>query len=71
MHYAGRKRVQVQLHGVGPGFFSLFGIARHQGRGFTARRHRRQRAVAVVSQDLADGYYGGHALGQDRSGSKC
>lgn len=56
---------EAQLHGVGPGFFKLFAIGLHEGRDFTREDDLTGAApVAVVSQDLADTYYGGHALGQ-------
>ena len=54
----------AQLHGVDPGFFSLFAIALHGGRDFDQGDVEGGEPVAVVSQDLADRYYGGHALGR-------
>ena len=54
----------AQLHGVGAGFFRLFAIARHEGRDFGNGDVAGGEPVAIVSQDLADSYYGGHALGQ-------
>lgn len=57
------KEFSVQLHGVGSGFFDLFSIALQQGRLFTSNDTRGSEPVAVVSQDLADTYYGGHAVG--------
>ncbi|WP_424681837.1 ADOP family duplicated permease [Frateuria sp. YIM B11624] len=58
------KQMQVQLHGVGPGFFGLFSIALHAGRDFTRNDVHGGERVAIVSRDLADTYYGGHALGK-------
>jgi putative ABC transport system permease protein len=55
---------EAQLHGVGPGFFDLFAIALREGRDFTDADVSGGEPVAVVSQDLADTYYGGRALGQ-------
>jgi len=59
------KEFSVQFHGVGSGFFGLFSIALHQGRVFTGDDDTHgSEPVAVVSQDLADAYYGGHAVGK-------
>ncbi|MGH8145928.1 MAG: ADOP family duplicated permease [Rhodanobacteraceae bacterium] len=54
----------AQLDGIGPGFFKLFGMPVHAGRNFTRGDVRGGTPVAIVSQDLADKYYGGKALGQ-------
>lgn len=54
----------AQLHGVGSGFLHLFGMNLHAGRGFTRNDRHGSEAVAIVSQDLADKYYGGHAIGK-------
>lgn len=53
-----------QYHGVGLGFFALFDIPLREGRDFTRDDTAGSERVAVVSQDLADTYYGGHAVGQ-------
>ncbi|HWU76520.1 MAG TPA: ABC transporter permease, partial [Rhodanobacter sp.] len=58
------KQLQVQYHGVGPDFFSLFGIALRDGRGFTRDDVRGGEPVAIVSQNLADTLYDGHAMGK-------
>jgi putative ABC transport system permease protein len=55
---------EAQLHGVGPGFFRLFAIPLREGRDFAEGDVSAGEPVAIVSQDLADTYYGGHALGQ-------
>lgn len=55
---------EAQLHGIDPDFFRLFAIPLHEGRDFTEGDMRAAEPVAIVSQDLADKYYGGHALGQ-------
>ena len=58
------REMQVQLHGVGPGFFKLFSIALHAGRDFARNDTRGNEPVAIVSKDLADTYYDGHAMGK-------
>ncbi|WP_114238852.1 ADOP family duplicated permease [Dyella sp. C9] len=58
------KEFQAQYHGVGADFFQLFAIALKEGRVITREDVRGGEPVAVVSQDLADTYYGGHALGR-------
>ncbi|MEW9625691.1 ADOP family duplicated permease [Rhodanobacter geophilus] len=58
------KEFGSQYHGVGPGFFALFDIPLREGRDFTRDDTAGSERVAIVSQDLADTYYGGHALGQ-------
>ena len=55
---------EPQYHGVGLGFFHLFGIHLREGRLFTADDVRGGEKVAIVDQALADHYYGGHALNQ-------
>ena len=55
---------EAQLHGIGPNFFRLFAIPLHEGRDFTTADVSAGEPVAIVSQDLADAYYDGHALGQ-------
>ncbi|WP_430387727.1 ADOP family duplicated permease [Dyella sp. 20L07] len=58
------KEFQTQYHGIGPDFFELFSIALHEGRSFTREDTSGSEPVAVVSQDLADANYGGHAIGK-------
>lgn len=58
------ERFYAQFHGVGSGFFKLFSIALRQGRTFTRDDRHGSERVAVVSEDLAEKYYGGHAVGQ-------
>ncbi|OOG57729.1 permease [Rhodanobacter sp. B05] len=58
------KEFSVQFHGVGSGFFELFSIALRQGRVFSRDDSHGSEPVAVVSQDLADAYYDGHAVGK-------
>jgi putative ABC transport system permease protein len=58
------KEFSVQFHGVGSGFFELFSIALCQGRVFSRDDSHGSEPVAVVSQDLADAYYDGHAVGK-------
>jgi len=55
---------QAQLHGIGQGFLELFAIPLREGRHFGDGDVRGGEPVAIVSQDLADRYYRGHALGQ-------
>jgi putative ABC transport system permease protein len=64
MRTADDDHFEAQLHGIGPGFFRLFAIPLHRGRDFTEADARAREPVAIVSQDLADAYYGGHALGR-------
>lgn len=54
----------IQYHGIEPGYFKLFAIPVHAGRDFTRNDVRGSQGVVIVSQDLADKYYGGHALGK-------
>jgi putative ABC transport system permease protein len=58
------KEFSAQYHAVSPGFFKLFSIVLREGRDFTRNDVRGGEPVAIVSQDLADAYYGGHALGK-------
>jgi len=53
-----------QYHGVGEGFFNLFSIPLLKGRDFTRDDTSGSERVAIVSQDLADKYYDGHAVGK-------
>ncbi|MGA0586698.1 ADOP family duplicated permease [Dyella sp. KRB-257] len=64
MRTSGDDHFEAQLHGVSAGFFRLFAIPLHEGRDFTRGDMRAGEPVAIVSQDLADAYYDGHALGQ-------
>ncbi len=54
----------AQLDGIGPDFFTLFDMPVHAGRNFTRDDVRGGTPVAIVSQGLADKYYGGQALGR-------
>ena len=58
----GGETFLTQYHGVEPGFFKLFSIPVRAGRDFTRNDARGSEGVVIVSQDLADKYYGGHAL---------
>ena len=58
------QQFEAQLHGVSPGFFKLFDLTPKVGRAFSGQDVQGSTRVAVVSQDLADRYYGGHAIGQ-------
>ena len=60
----GSPSFQAQYHGIEPGFFKLFSIPVLAGRDFTSNDVRDGEIVAIVSQDLADKYYGRHALGK-------
>jgi putative ABC transport system permease protein len=64
MHTPQGNEFTAQLHGIGPGFLDLFAIALHEGRDVTEADTSGSEPVAIVSQDLADAYYGGRALGQ-------
>lgn len=64
MYLPGGSHFVAQLDGIGPGFFNLFDIPVHAGRNFTRGDVRGSTPVAIVSQDLADKYYAGKALGQ-------
>ena len=58
------KQFVAQYHGIGPGFFTLFDMPLREGRDFTRDDTAGSEQVAIVSQDLADAYYGGHAIGK-------
>lgn len=58
------KEFSAQLHGVGRGYFELFSIALRQGRVFSRDDTHGSEPVVVVSQGLADAYYGGRAVGK-------
>lgn len=58
------KEFVAQYHGIGAGFFGLFDIPLREGRDFARNDAAAGERVAIVSQDLADTYYGGHAVGK-------
>lgn len=58
------KHFEAQLHGIGSGFFELFAIDLRAGRRFDDNDVHGSERAAIVSQDLADTFYGGHALGK-------
>jgi Acidobacterial duplicated orphan permease len=64
VHTPDGKEFVAQYHGVGSGFFKLFDIPLREGRDFDRNDVAGGEGVAIVSQDLADAYYGGHALGK-------
>ncbi len=64
MHRPGEPMFSAQYHGVGAGFFSLFGIPLQQGRAFARGDIHGSEPVAIVSRSLARTRFGGHALGQ-------
>lgn len=64
MHTPEGKKFVSQYHGIGPGFLALFSIRLREGRDFTRADVRGGERVAIVSQDLADAYYGGDAVGR-------
>jgi len=64
MRTPGGKKFVAQYHGIGLGFFALFDIPLREGRDFTREDSDGSERVAIVSQDLADAYYGGHATGK-------
>jgi predicted permease len=70
LHAPGGQGFNAEYHGVGPGFFHLFGIHLRKGRLFTADDVRGGENVAIVDQALADHYYGGHALGKPLLGGE-
>ncbi|HEX8776839.1 MAG TPA: ABC transporter permease, partial [Rhodanobacter sp.] len=59
----GREFV-AQYHGIEPDFLKLFNIPLRAGRGLDRNDVAGGESVAIVSQDLADTYYGGHAIGR-------
>ncbi|MGS0999451.1 ADOP family duplicated permease [Rhodanobacter sp. UC4451_H18] len=63
-HTPDGKEFGAQYHGIGPGFFELFAIPLREGRDFNDNDVAGGERVAIVSQDLADTYYGGHAVGK-------
>ena len=64
VHTPDGKEFVAQYHGIGPGFFALFDILLREGRDFDRNDVAGGESVAIVSQDLADTYYGGHAVGK-------
>src|SRR6185437_3812133 len=64
VHTPDGKEFTAQYHGIGSGFFKLFDIPLREGRGFDRNDVAGGESVAIVSQDLADTYYGGHAIGK-------
>ncbi|WP_426690135.1 ADOP family duplicated permease [Rhodanobacter ginsengiterrae] len=58
------KEFVAQYHGIGPGFLKLFSIPLREGRDFKPADTAGSERVVLVSQDLADTYYGGHAVGK-------
>ena len=63
-HTPDGKEFVAQYHGIGPGFLKLFSIPLREGRDFTRGDTAGNERVVIVSQDLADTYYGGHAVGK-------
>jgi putative ABC transport system permease protein len=58
------KEFVAQYHGIGAGFFALFDIPLREGRDFARADTAGSERVAIVSQDMADAYYGGYAIGK-------
>lgn len=58
------KEFVAQYHGIGSGFFKFFDIPLREGRDFDRNDVAGGESVAIVSQDLADTYYGGQAIGK-------
>ena len=65
MRTAEGNEFEAQLKGVGNGYFPLFDIALRAGRDFTRGDVHGSAPVAIVSQDVADTWYGGRALGEE------
>ena len=63
-HTPDGKEFVAQYHGIGPGFLKLFSIPLREGRDFRLADAAGNERVVIVSQDLADTYYGGHAVGK-------
>jgi putative ABC transport system permease protein len=55
---------QSQVKGIGTDYFNVFGMRLREGRDFTLADRQGGVPVAIVSQDLADQWYHGRALGQ-------
>lgn len=64
LHTPDGQEFASQYHGIGDGFFRLFSIPLLEGRGFTRDDTGGGELVAIVSRNLADRYYGGHAVGK-------
>ena len=64
LHTPDRREFASQYHGIGDGFFRLFSIPLLKGRDFTRDDTGGSERVAIASQDLADKYYAGHAVGK-------
>ena len=63
-HTPDGKEFMAQYHGIGLGFLKLFSIPLRAGRDFNHDDVHGGELVAIVSQDLADKYYGGQAVGK-------
>jgi putative ABC transport system permease protein len=63
-HTPDGKEFVAQYHGIGPGFLKLFSIPLREGRDFGLADAAGNERVVMVSQDLADTYYDGHAVGK-------
>ena len=64
LHTPDGQEFASQYHGIGDGFFRLFSIPLLEGRSFTRDDTGGGELVAIASQDLADRYYDGHAVGK-------
>lgn len=64
MHTPEGNEFVAQLKGIGTDYFPVFGMALREGRSFTREDRQGSAPVAVVSQDLADKWYDGSALGK-------
>jgi len=65
MHTPEGNEFQAQMKGIDADYFTVFGMALREGRGFTREDRQGGAPVVIVSQDLADRWYGGHALGKE------
>ena len=65
MHTPEGNEFQAQMKGIDTDYFTVFGMALREGRGFTREDRQGGAPVVIVSQDLADRWYGGHALGKE------
>jgi putative ABC transport system permease protein len=63
-HTPDGREFMSQYHGIGDGFFNLFSIPLLKGRDFSRGDTGGSERVAIVSQDLADKYYDGQAVGK-------
>lgn len=63
-HTPDGREFTSQYHGIGDGFFNLFSIPLLKGRDFNRGDTGGSERVAIVSQDLADKYYDGQAVGK-------